>query len=45
MFVRIYFDAALLFPAVVIMMLIAVMLKHLRHFRRQYGITLEWALY
>ena len=24
---------------------IAVMLKHLRHFRRQYGIALVWTLY
>ena len=43
MFVRIHFDAA--FPAMVIMTLIAVTLKRLRCFRRQYGLALEWALY
>ena len=37
MFVRIHFDAASLFPAMVIMTSFAVTLKRLRHFRRQHG--------
>ena len=37
MFVRIHFDASSLFPAMVIMTSIAVTLKRLRRFRRQYG--------
>ena len=45
MFVRIHFDAASLFPAMVMMTSIAVTLKRLRRFRRQYGLALEWALY
>ena len=42
MFVRIHFDAASLFPAMVIMTSIAIALKRLRHFRRQYGLALEY---
>ena len=45
MFVRIHFDAASLFSAMVIMTSIAVTLKSLRHFRRQSGFALEWTLY
>ena len=45
MFVSIYFDAASLFPAMVIMMLIVVTLKCLCPFRRQYGVALEWSQY
>ena len=45
MFVRLHFDAASLFPAMIIMTSIAVTLKRLRRFRREYGIALEWALY
>ena len=39
MFMRIYFDAASLFPAMVIMTSIGVTLKLLRRFRRQYGVA------
>ena len=45
MFVRIHFDAASLFPAMVIMTSIAVTLKRLHRFRKKYGIVLERALY
>ena len=41
MFLRIHFDAASLFPGMVIMTSIAVTLKRLRRFRRQYGVALE----
>ena len=42
MFVRIHFDAASLFPVMVIMMSIAVTLKRLHRFSRQYSVALEW---
>ena len=45
MFVHIHFDAVSLFPAMVIMTSIAITLKCLHRFRRQYGLALEWALY
>ena len=45
MFVRIHFDAASLFPVIVIMTSIAVTLTRLRRFRRQYAVAFEWALY
>ena len=46
MFVRIHFDAASLFLAMVILTSIALTLKRLRRFfRRQYGLALEWVLY
>ena len=45
MFVRIHFDAALLFPVIVIMTSIAVTLKRVLRFRRQYAVGFEWALY
>ena len=45
MFVRIHFDAASFCPAMVIMTSIAVTLKRLRRFERQYGLALEWMLY
>ena len=41
MFVLIHFDAASLFPAMVIMTSKIVTLKRLRRFRRQFGVTLE----
>ena len=43
-FVRIHFDAASLFSAIVFMTSIAVTLKRLRRLRRQYGVALEWVL-
>ena len=45
MLVRIHFDAASLFPAMVIVTSIAVTLKRLCRFSQQYGVALEWALY
>ena len=45
MFMRIHFDAASFFLAMVIKTSITVTLKHLRRFRRQCGVALEWALF